>query len=115
MIGFTPDPARAACFAFLAEDDVRSAFSTTVILVGPMTMRVPRFACREEALRRPSSTAMIGPPTPMPANRFACRADLPAARPELPRSAPRRAKARRPKARRPSRRAAVLIRFGGLP
>jgi hypothetical protein len=49
MIDFTFDPARAACFAFLAE-----AFSTTVILVGPMTMRVPRFACREDALRRPS-------------------------------------------------------------
>ena len=29
MIGFTPDPARVACFAFLAEDDVRSAFATT--------------------------------------------------------------------------------------
>jgi hypothetical protein len=29
MIGFTPDPARAACFAVLA--DVRSVFATTVI------------------------------------------------------------------------------------
>ena len=96
MIDFTFDPTRAACVAFLAE-----AFSTTVILVGPMTMRVPRFACREDALRRPSSTAMIGPPTPIPANRFACRVDLPATRPELPRSALSRAKARRPKAVRP--------------
>ena len=50
MTGAPRAPTRVSGFAFLAEEDilaeedVRSPLSTTVIFVGPMMMRVPCFA-----------------------------------------------------------------------